>query len=238
MKTLLVNVKIAKLNLTSRTTRSVNHHLDNRTTTFVHNGKDGHIDAQVENYSRLTYTNTVVRKSQDWRPLDQKQGGPEEATRRAEDRVGSITSSKDRRWFRFKTHKDVCATSPLRFAATGFKESLRLKLPELVLNTRCCSHDLRKSIAKVLTIINANQRAQLRLFYKNKKYLPLDLRPKRTRAIRRRLSKEDKARVLEKTAKRKMHFPQRKYAVKVRLNSHLPSFQIWHHFHAKMRAMI
>jgi len=75
-------------------------------------------------------------------------------------------------------------------------------------------HDVRKSIAKVLTIINANQRAQLRLFYKNKKYLPLDLRPKQTRAIRRRLSKEDSQRVLEKTKKRATHFPQRKYAIK------------------------
>ena len=75
-------------------------------------------------------------------------------------------------------------------------------------------HDLRKSIARVLTIINAKQRAQLRLFYKNKKYAPLDLRPKQTRAIRRRLSPEDKARVLEKTKKRTVHFPQRKFAVK------------------------
>ena len=77
------------------------------------------------------------------------------------------------------------------------------------------SHDLRKSIARVLTVINAKQRAQLRLFYKNKKYAPLDLRPKQTRAIRRRLSPEDKARVLEKTKKRQTHFPQRKFAVKV-----------------------
>lgn len=76
------------------------------------------------------------------------------------------------------------------------------------------SHDIRKAIAKVLTVINANQRAQLRLFYKNKKYMPLDLRPKQTRAIRRRLSKVDAARQLEKTVKRATHFPQRKYAVK------------------------
>ncbi|PFH56109.1 hypothetical protein XA68_17061 [Ophiocordyceps unilateralis] len=75
-------------------------------------------------------------------------------------------------------------------------------------------HDLRKSIARVLTVIKANQRSQLRLFYKNKKYAPLDLRPKQTRAIRRRLSPQDKARVLEKTKKRNMHFPQRKFAVK------------------------
>lgn len=81
------------------------------------------------------------------------------------------------------------------------------------------SHDLRKSIARVLTVINAKQRAQLRLFYKNKKYAPLDLRAKQTRAIRRRLSPEDKARVLEKTKKRSTHFPQRKFAVKVSLTS-------------------
>ncbi|KAI9800058.1 MAG: 60S ribosomal protein L35 [Sarcosagium campestre] len=75
-------------------------------------------------------------------------------------------------------------------------------------------HDLRKSIAKLLTIINANQRAQLRLFYKNKKYTPLDLRPKKTRAIRRRLSPKDASRVTEKQKKKSTHFPQRKYAVK------------------------
>jgi large subunit ribosomal protein L35e len=80
------------------------------------------------------------------------------------------------------------------------------------------SHDLRKSIARVLTVINAKQRSQLRLFYKNKKYAPLDLRPKQTRAIRRRLSPEEKSVVLEKAKKRSIHFPQRKYAIKVRGN--------------------
>ncbi|KAI9832568.1 MAG: 60S ribosomal protein L35, partial [Thelocarpon superellum] len=75
-------------------------------------------------------------------------------------------------------------------------------------------HDLRKSIAKVLTIINANQRAQLRLFYKNKKYLPLDLRPKQTRAIRRSLSKHERSRTTEKSKKKDRHFPQRVFAVK------------------------
>ncbi|CZS76348.1 unnamed protein product [Fusarium graminearum] len=77
-------------------------------------------------------------------------------------------------------------------------------------------HDIRKSIARVLTVINAKQRAQLRLFYKNKKYAPLDLRAKQTRAIRRRLSPDEKSRVLEKTKKRTVHFPQRKFAIKVR----------------------
>ncbi|PGH14167.1 60S ribosomal protein L35 [Polytolypa hystricis UAMH7299] len=76
-------------------------------------------------------------------------------------------------------------------------------------------HDLRKSVARVLTVINANQRSQLRLFYKTKKYLPLDLRSKKTRAIRRRLSKHEASLVTEKQKKKQMHFPQRKFAVKV-----------------------
>lgn len=45
------------------------------------------------------------------------------------------------------------------------------------------------SIAQVLTVISQKQKAALREVYKNKKYLPLDLRPKKTRAIRRRLTK-------------------------------------------------
>ncbi|KAF2761555.1 hypothetical protein EJ05DRAFT_496464 [Pseudovirgaria hyperparasitica] len=75
-------------------------------------------------------------------------------------------------------------------------------------------HDVRKSIARVLTIINANQRSQLRLFYKNKKYLPLDLRPKQTRAIRRRLTPHEAGLITERQKKKQTHFPQRKFAVK------------------------
>ena len=51
------------------------------------------------------------------------------------------------------------------------------------------SNGVRKSIARVLTVTNQKQRQNLRDFYKGKKYLPLDLRAKRTRAIRRRLTK-------------------------------------------------
>ena len=48
---------------------------------------------------------------------------------------------------------------------------------------------MRKSIARVLTVTNQKARQNLREYYKKKKYLPLDLRPKKTRAIRRRLTK-------------------------------------------------
>ena len=52
-----------------------------------------------------------------------------------------------------------------------------------------CSKVVRLSIAQVLTVISQKQKSVLREAYKNKKYLPLDLRPKKTRAIRRRLTK-------------------------------------------------
>lgn len=51
------------------------------------------------------------------------------------------------------------------------------------------SATVRKSIARVLTVMNQKARQNLREYYKDKKYKPLDLRPKKTRAIRRRLSK-------------------------------------------------
>jgi hypothetical protein len=47
------------------------------------------------------------------------------------------------------------------------------------------------------------------------KYLPLDLRPKKTRAIRRRLTKKQSELVTEKEKKRLQYFPaNRRYAVK------------------------
>ena len=46
------------------------------------------------------------------------------------------------------------------------------------------------------------------------RYLPLDLRSKQTRAIRRRLTQHESSLVTEKQKKKNIHFPQRKYAVK------------------------
>ncbi|KAH7887741.1 ribosomal L29 protein-domain-containing protein [Phlebopus sp. FC_14] len=73
---------------------------------------------------------------------------------------------------------------------------------------------VRKSIARVLTVMNQKSRQNLREFYKNKKYLPLDLRPKKTRAIRRRLTKKEASLRTLKQRKKDIHFPVRKYAVK------------------------
>ncbi|KAI6035375.1 ribosomal protein L35 [Pisolithus orientalis] len=73
---------------------------------------------------------------------------------------------------------------------------------------------VRKSIARVLTVMNQKARQNLREYYKNKKYLPLDLRPKKTRAIRRRLTKHEASLKTVKQHKKDIHFPIRKYAVK------------------------
>ncbi|KAF3909859.1 hypothetical protein ABW21_db0205601 [Orbilia brochopaga] len=77
-------------------------------------------------------------------------------------------------------------------------------------------HDVRKSIARVMTVLNATQRHQLRLFYQKKKYIPLDLRSKQTRAIRRRLTQHELSQKTDKQKKKEKHFPQRIYAIKVR----------------------
>ncbi|KIK68162.1 hypothetical protein GYMLUDRAFT_814404 [Collybiopsis luxurians FD-317 M1] len=75
---------------------------------------------------------------------------------------------------------------------------------------------VRKSIARVMTVMNQKARQNLREYYKNegKKYLPLDLRAKKTRAIRRRLSKHEKSLKTAKQVKKDQNFPTRKYAVK------------------------
>jgi len=73
---------------------------------------------------------------------------------------------------------------------------------------------VRKAIARVKTVITQTQRAELRKFYANSKYLPRDLRAKRTRALRRALTPEEKYAKTERQAKKLAHFPPRRYAVK------------------------
>ena len=101
---------------------------------------------------------------------------------------------------------------------------------------------VRLSIAQVLTVIRQTQKKTLREAYASKaraarseaawrlslscpaahafrlrpqKYLPLDLRPKKTRAIRRRLTAVQSKLVTEKAKKKALYFPtNRRYAVK------------------------
>ncbi|CDS06343.1 hypothetical protein LRAMOSA08871 [Lichtheimia ramosa] len=73
---------------------------------------------------------------------------------------------------------------------------------------------VRKNVARTLTVINQTQRDQLRLFYQKKKYVPLDLRVKKTRAMRRALTPYERKIKTVKQQKKDAHFPLRKYAVK------------------------
>uniref|UniRef100_A0A8C8CKP4 Large ribosomal subunit protein uL29 n=1 Tax=Oncorhynchus tshawytscha TaxID=74940 RepID=A0A8C8CKP4_ONCTS len=73
---------------------------------------------------------------------------------------------------------------------------------------------VRKSIARVLTVINQTQKENLRKFYKGKKYKPLDLRPRKTRAIRRRLNKHEESLRTKKMQRKDRLYSIRKFAVK------------------------
>ncbi|XP_063265847.1 large ribosomal subunit protein uL29 [Prinia subflava] len=73
---------------------------------------------------------------------------------------------------------------------------------------------VRKSIARVLTVINQTQKENLRKFYKGKKYKPLDLRPKKTRAMRRRLNKHEENLKTKKQQRKERLYPARKFAIK------------------------
>eukprot|EP00614_Pseudopedinella_elastica_P020104 CAMPEP_0172647410 /NCGR_PEP_ID=MMETSP1068-20121228/240734_1 /TAXON_ID=35684 /ORGANISM="Pseudopedinella elastica, Strain CCMP716" /LENGTH=131 /DNA_ID=CAMNT_0013461687 /DNA_START=467 /DNA_END=863 /DNA_ORIENTATION=- len=73
---------------------------------------------------------------------------------------------------------------------------------------------VRKSIARVLTVYNQTQKSKLREAFTGKTFLPKDLRQKKTRAIRRKLTKEQAQAVTLSQKKTADNFPTRKYALK------------------------
>merc|ERR1712010_242497 len=73
---------------------------------------------------------------------------------------------------------------------------------------------VRLSIARVLTVISQNQKAALAKAYEGKKHKPLDLRVKKTRAIRKALTKEQANKKTVKQQKKAAQFSLRKYAIK------------------------
>merc|ERR1712139_469859 len=72
----------------------------------------------------------------------------------------------------------------------------------------------RKNIARVLTVVNETQKGALRQHYAGLKYAPLDLRAKKTRAIRRRLTQHESGKMTKRQEKRAALFPLRKFALK------------------------
>lgn len=76
--------------------------------------------------------------------------------------------------------------------------------------------EVRKNIARVLTVIN--QRA-MEMYRKEAKKehlqrVPVYMRAKKTRAIRRALTPKQKSLETERTAKKRLNFPVRKFALK------------------------
>ena len=89
---------------------------------------------------------------------------------------------------------------------------------------------VRKAIARQLTIINHKRRNELKESFATragiKKYneenktnfslnrVPKDLRPRLTRALRRKITKRQASKLLPKQIKKRNAFPQRTYAIK------------------------
>ena len=73
---------------------------------------------------------------------------------------------------------------------------------------------VRKSIARVLTVHNQQQKEGIRKACAKSKYMPKDLRAKKTRAMRRALSKAEKAKKTHKQRRMAAAFPAVKFAVK------------------------
>lgn len=94
------------------------------------------------------------------------------------------------------------------------KELAELKVQKLSRPSLPKIKTVRKDIARVLTVMNQQQREAVRQLYKGKKYQPKDLRAKKTRALRRALTKFEASRITEKQRKKQIAFPARKYAIK------------------------
>merc|ERR1712146_299449 len=74
---------------------------------------------------------------------------------------------------------------------------------------------VRKNIARTLTVYNQTVKQSLREKFAGQKNTPVDLRAKKTRAIRRRLTPEQANKKTTKAVKRALKIPKRTYALKV-----------------------
>merc|ERR1711939_191916 len=72
---------------------------------------------------------------------------------------------------------------------------------------------VRKNIAKVLTVLNEKRRTEARDAFAKKKYTPYDLRQKKTRAFRRRMSRFERTKLTVRARKKHDNSKLRKYAV-------------------------
>lgn len=72
---------------------------------------------------------------------------------------------------------------------------------------------VRKNIAKVLTVLSEKRIDATRTEFKKKRYTPVDLRQKKNRAFRRRLSKFERTKLTVRAQKKADNQKVRKYAL-------------------------
>ncbi|KAG7352033.1 hypothetical protein IV203_008081 [Nitzschia inconspicua] len=80
--------------------------------------------------------------------------------------------------------------------------------------TNCGIKSVRKSIARILTVHNQQQKEGIRKAVAGAKYIPKDLRAKKTRAMRRALTKSERSKKTLKQKRMEAAFPKVKFAVK------------------------
>ena len=73
---------------------------------------------------------------------------------------------------------------------------------------------VRKNIARILTVHNQQQKEGIRKACAGQKYISKDLRMKKTRAVRRALTKKELSNKTVKQSKKDTHFAVRRFAVK------------------------
>ena len=73
--------------------------------------------------------------------------------------------------------------------------------------------NVRKDIARTLTVINQSKIADARKANKSQKHLDLNLRRKATRSIRRKLTKNQAGKITLKAQKKAENYPQRVFTV-------------------------
>merc|ERR1712087_715496 len=73
---------------------------------------------------------------------------------------------------------------------------------------------VRKDIAKVLTVINQTRKAELQKLYRGKSVKPVDLKPRKTRALRKRLNKHEESLKSLKTVRRQQKTALKNFALK------------------------
>mmetsp|Transcript_13163 Transcript_13163/g.41483 ORF Transcript_13163/g.41483 Transcript_13163/m.41483 type:complete len:122 (+) Transcript_13163:99-464(+) len=71
----------------------------------------------------------------------------------------------------------------------------------------------RKDIARILTVVNQTARDEQKAKYAGKKNIPIDLRPKFSRKLRRMLTKREQGQKTWRASRKQYRFPKRKYAV-------------------------